>query len=96
MLEGVIRALNEKCVHSHRFETLQHVSRVIGDWIGFCNSQRPHNAFASSSGRNLTRHLLQFAHTFAQNLAAGRAKAFLLQKNSHPKVAIARRILVRN
>jgi putative transposase len=31
-------------VHRHRFETLQHASRVIGDWIGFYNTRRPHQA----------------------------------------------------
>ena len=28
----------------YRFETLQHASRVIGDWIGFYNHRRPHQA----------------------------------------------------
>ena len=31
-------------IHRHRFETLQHASRVIGDWIQFYNDQRPHQA----------------------------------------------------
>jgi putative transposase len=44
MVERVIRTLKEQCVHWHRFETLQHVSRIIGDWIGFYNTQRPHQA----------------------------------------------------
>jgi len=44
MVERVIRALKEQCVHRHRFETLQHASRVIADWIGFYNHQRPHQA----------------------------------------------------
>lgn len=35
MVERVIRSLKEQCVHRHRFETLQHASRAIGDWIGF-------------------------------------------------------------
>lgn len=29
-------------MHRRHFESLQHVSRVIGDWIGFYNHQRPH------------------------------------------------------
>ena len=33
MVERVIRTLKDQCVHRHRFETLQHASRVIGDWI---------------------------------------------------------------
>lgn len=44
MVEWVIRTLKEQCAHRHRFETLQHASRVIGDWIRFCNHQRPHQA----------------------------------------------------
>jgi putative transposase len=44
MIERVIRTLKEQCVHRHRFETLQHASRVIGDWIGFYNTKRPHQA----------------------------------------------------
>jgi len=44
MVERVIRSLKEQCVHRHRFETLQHASRVISDWIQFYNHQRPHQA----------------------------------------------------
>ena len=44
MVERMIRTLKEQCVHRHRFETLQHASRVIGDWISFYNHQRPHQA----------------------------------------------------
>ena len=44
MVERVIRSLKEQCVHRHRFESLQHASRVISDWISFYNHQRPHKA----------------------------------------------------
>ncbi len=44
MIERVFRPLKEQCVHRHRFETLQHASRVIADWIGFYNYRRPHQA----------------------------------------------------
>ncbi|WP_256082117.1 integrase core domain-containing protein [Massilia sp. YIM B04103] len=44
MVERVIRTLKEQCTHRHRFETLQHASRVIGDWIRFYNNTRPHQA----------------------------------------------------
>lgn len=44
MVERVIRTLKEQCAHRHRFETLQHASRIIGDWIGFYNHRRPHQA----------------------------------------------------
>jgi putative transposase len=40
MVERVIRTLKEQYAHRHRFESLQHASRVIGDWIGFYNHQR--------------------------------------------------------
>ncbi|GFE84977.1 hypothetical protein GCM10011487_69770 [Steroidobacter agaridevorans] len=44
MVERVIRTLKDQCVHRHRFETLQHASRVIGDWIRFYNNGRPHQS----------------------------------------------------
>ena len=44
LVERMIRTLKEPCIHRHRFETLQHASRVIGDWIQFYNHQRPHQA----------------------------------------------------
>ena len=44
MVERVIRTFKEQCAHRHRFETLQHASRVIGDWIAFYNNRRPHQA----------------------------------------------------
>lgn len=44
MVERVIRTLKDQCVHRHRFESLQHASRQIADWIGFYNNQRPHQA----------------------------------------------------
>jgi hypothetical protein len=36
--EGIAGGL--QCIHRHRFETLQHASRVIGDWIQFYKHQR--------------------------------------------------------
>jgi len=44
MVERVIRTLKEQCIHRHRFDSLQNASRVIADWIGFYNNQRPHQA----------------------------------------------------
>lgn len=49
MVERVIRALKEQCVHRHRFETLQHASRAIADWIQFYNHRRPHQALKMMS-----------------------------------------------
>jgi putative transposase len=44
MIERVIRTLKEQYVHRHRFETQQHASRVIGEWIRFYTNRRPHQA----------------------------------------------------
>lgn len=44
MIERVIRTLKEQCTHRHRFESQQHASRVISDWITFYNTRRPHQA----------------------------------------------------
>jgi putative transposase len=46
MVERVIRTLKEQCVHRHRFESIQHAARAIGDWIQFYNTRRPHQALA--------------------------------------------------
>ncbi len=46
MVERVIRTLKEQCVHRHRFESIQHAARAIGDWIHFYNTRRPHQALA--------------------------------------------------
>ncbi|UEB22254.1 integrase core domain-containing protein [Bordetella holmesii] len=44
MVERVIRTLKEQCAHRRRFETIQHASRVVGDWIRFYNYRRRHQA----------------------------------------------------
>jgi putative transposase len=44
MVERVIRTLKEQCVHRTRFESLQHASRAVGEWISFYNNKRPHQA----------------------------------------------------
>jgi putative transposase len=44
MVERLIRTLKEQCAHRHRFETQQHASRVIGDWVAFYNHRRPHQS----------------------------------------------------
>ncbi len=46
MMERLIRSLKEQCVHRHRFESLAHASRAIGDWIQFYIHKRPHQALA--------------------------------------------------
>ncbi|MFY2845147.1 integrase core domain-containing protein [Achromobacter ruhlandii] len=44
MVERVIRTLKEQCAYRHRFEAIQHASRVVGDWIRFYNHRCPHQA----------------------------------------------------
>ena len=44
MVERLIRTMKEQCIHRHRFETLQHAMRVIGDRVHFYNHRRPHQA----------------------------------------------------
>ena len=34
----------ERSIHRHRLETLQRVSRTVGDWIHFYSHERPHQA----------------------------------------------------
>ena len=46
MVECVIRTLKEQCVHRQRFDSIQHATRAIGDWISFYNHKRPHQALA--------------------------------------------------
>lgn len=46
MVERLIRSLKEQCTHRHRFESIQHATRVIADWISFYNNRRPQHALA--------------------------------------------------
>mgnify|MGYP000004513996 CR=1 FL=1 len=43
LVERMIPTLKERCIHCHRVEALQHVSRMIGDWIEYY-LQRCHQA----------------------------------------------------
>jgi len=54
MIERVIRTLKEQCVHRHRFETQQHASRVIAEWIRFYNTRRPRQALGMKTPADLT------------------------------------------
>ena len=49
MIERFIRTLKEQCVHRQRFESIQHANRVLADWIGFYNHQRPHQSLGMRS-----------------------------------------------
>ena len=42
--ERLIRTLKEHCIHRQRFDSIQHATRAIGDWISFYNHRRPHQA----------------------------------------------------
>ena len=46
MVERPVRTLKEQRGHRHRFESIQHATRLIGDWICFHNTRRPHQALA--------------------------------------------------
>ena len=51
MAERVVRTLKEQCVHRQRFDSIQNATRAIGDWIGFYNHRRPHQALAMRTPR---------------------------------------------
>ena len=44
LIERLIRTIKEQCTHRYRFESIQHVSRVIRDWIHCYNHKHPHQA----------------------------------------------------
>ncbi|WP_211159983.1 integrase core domain-containing protein [Aromatoleum aromaticum] len=44
LVERSIRTFKEQCAHRHRFETLQHASRITGDWIASYSNRRPRRA----------------------------------------------------
>ena len=44
IVERVIRTLKDQRIHRHRFESLQHATRTIEDWIQFYNHRRPHQS----------------------------------------------------
>lgn len=48
MAERVIRTLKEQCARRHRFESLTHAMRTIGDGFYFYH-QRPHHALKMST-----------------------------------------------
>ncbi|WP_412174980.1 hypothetical protein [Albidovulum sediminicola] len=49
MMERLIRSLKEQCPHRHRFESLAHAGRVIGDGIQFYTHRRPGSCHADTS-----------------------------------------------
>nr|WP_277749200.1 integrase core domain-containing protein [Sinirhodobacter populi] len=55
MVERVIRTLKEQCVHRQRFDSVQHATRAIGDWISFYNNRRPHQALAMRTPAEASR-----------------------------------------
>jgi putative transposase len=42
MVERVIRTQKEQCTHRQRFDSIQHATRTIDDWIIINNHCRPH------------------------------------------------------
>lgn len=44
MVERVIRTIMEQCIHRQHFDSIQHATRAMGDWISVYNTKRPHHA----------------------------------------------------
>jgi hypothetical protein len=36
--------IKEQCIHRQHFDSIQHATRAIGDWVSFDNNRRPHQA----------------------------------------------------
>ena len=43
-IERLWRSLKYEAVHLHKLTDGFHAERVIGEWIGFYNTERPHSA----------------------------------------------------
>ena len=44
LVERFIRSLKEECLWQHRFESISHARDVIGRWMRYYNTERPHQA----------------------------------------------------
>lgn len=44
MVERFIRSFKEECAWLHRFESIEEARRVIGRWVDWYNTDRPHQA----------------------------------------------------
>lgn len=51
LIERFFRSLKEECVWLHNFESFDHASRVIGEWIDWYNTERPHQSLGYLSPR---------------------------------------------
>lgn len=51
LIERFIRTLKEDCIWQHRFESLAHARAVIGAWIRYYNTDRPHSRLGYVSPR---------------------------------------------
>lgn len=49
LCERFIRTIKEECCWQHRFENIEQARRIIGAWIGWYNSGRPHSALGYMS-----------------------------------------------
>ena len=49
LVERFIRSIKEECIWHHRFESLSHAREVIGRWIKYYNTRRPHQALGYKS-----------------------------------------------
>ncbi len=48
-MEWFIRSLKEECNWPHRLKSLSHARRVIGAWIRYYNTGRPHQALGDKA-----------------------------------------------
>jgi Integrase core domain len=71
MVERVIRTLKEECIHCQRFDSIQHVSRGISDWISFSDHRRSHQALdmTSPEAAALAAHPCRFRRSIQMSLA---------------------------
>ncbi len=53
MVKRVIRTLKEQCVHRQGFDSIQHTTRAIGDWISLCNNRPPSDVCHAPARRGI-------------------------------------------
>ena len=44
MIERLFRTIKEQCIWLHNFKSIEEIQTVIGQWVNWYNTQRPHQA----------------------------------------------------
>ena len=44
MIERLFRTMKEQCIWLHNFKSIEEAQTVIGQWVSWYNTQRPHQA----------------------------------------------------